>query len=206
MRTNNKIINRYYQLKKQYIHHKGQWSLWQKRHKTELEKEEIIIGAILTQQTNWNNVSIAIKNLKTANLLSLKSIYNKFLNTENAQELIRPAGFYKQKTEYLLNTVRFIIEEYKTLKKMEKAPLEKLREELLKIKGIGEETADSILLYALEKPVFVIDEYTKRFCKKHNLSDKFSYSHLQNLFEKSIPKDYKLYQDYHALIVIDGKL
>ena len=215
--NNHKILNLYNFLKIAYGHPKGQWSLWRKRPKTTREKEEIIIGAILTQQTNWNNAARAIENLKSAKILSLKAIYDKFLNSGDSssfcclpheaflQTLIRPAGFYKQKTGYILNITRFIIEEYKTLRRMEKIPLPELRENLLKIKGIGHETADSILLYALEKEIFVIDEYTRRFAKKHNLANKFSYSHLQNLFEQNLPKDYALYQDYHALIVIDGQ-
>lgn len=216
MRKNYKILNLYNLLKTAYDQPSGQWSLWRKRPKTTREKEEIIIGAILTQQTNWNNACSAIENLKAAKLLSLKAIYVKFLNEGGMstcrlqheaflQRLIRPSGFYKQKTEYLLNIIRFIIEEYKTLRRMEKISLPELRENLLKIKGIGHETADSILLYAIEKEIFVIDEYTRRFAKKHNLANKFSYSHLQNLFEQNLPKDYVLYQDYHALIVIDGQ-
>ena len=88
---------------------------------------------------------------------------------------------------------------------MKKAELEELREELLKLKGIGPETADSILLYALDKPIFVIDEYTRRLVKKHNLADETNYQFLQKLFEENLRKDYRLYQDFHALIVINGK-
>ncbi|MFH1030938.1 MAG: endonuclease [bacterium] len=209
-----KIKNLYRSLRKKHGQPKGQWSLWRKRPKTKLEKEEILIGAILTQQTNWNNVASAIKNLKSKNLCSLKNIYDNFVYVRNKhncslqelRDLIRPSGFYNQKTGYLLNIAKFIIERYGSLRKMEKAPLGELREELLRIKGIGKETADSILLYALEKEIFVIDEYTKRFCKKNNLSQNFSYQCLQELFQADLPVDYKLYQDYHALIVIDGKI
>jgi endonuclease-3 related protein len=88
---------------------------------------------------------------------------------------------------------------------MKKEDGKKLREKLLKLKGIGPETADSILLYALDKPVFVIDEYTRRLVKKRNLAQKFSYDFLQDLFEKNLKKDLRLYQDFHALIVIEGK-
>jgi endonuclease-3 related protein len=88
---------------------------------------------------------------------------------------------------------------------MKKEDGKKLREKLLKLKGIGPETADSILLYALDKPVFVIDEYTRRLVKKRNLAKNFSYKFLQELFEKNLKKDFRLYQDFHALIVIDGK-
>jgi endonuclease-3 related protein len=88
---------------------------------------------------------------------------------------------------------------------MKKIELKELREELLKLKGIGPETADSILLYALDKPVFVIDEYTKRLIRKRNLAKNLNYNFLQKLFEENLRKDFRLYQDFHALIVIDGK-
>ena len=81
----------------------------------------------------------------------------------------------------------------------------KLREEVLALKGIGEGTADSILLYALDKPIFVVDEYTRRLVKKRRLANNLSYAFLQKLFEKNLRKDFRLYQDFHALIVIDGK-
>lgn len=149
---------------------------------------------------------LAIENLKNAKTLSLSGIYKLGkTDKQRLKELIKPSGFYNQKTRYLLTIVNFIIEKYKTLDKMEKIPPEVLRGELLSLKGIGEETADSILLYALEKCVFVIDEYTRRFCKKNKISDERRYSNLQKLFENNLPKNYKLYQDYHALIVIEGK-
>ncbi|MFH0856306.1 MAG: endonuclease [bacterium] len=202
----NKIKFQYNILRKKYGKPAGQWMLWGKRPKTFEEKEEIIIGAILTQQTNWNNVMRALENFKNEKCLSLARIYKLGKRDKNKlKELIKPSGFYNQKTEYLLNLVNFIIEKYKTLDNMEKVPADILREELLKIKGIGEETADSILLYAMEKPVFVIDEYTRRFCKENKITDVRSYSYLQKLFSDNLPKNYKLYQDYHALIVIDGK-
>jgi len=182
---------------------KDQWGLWCKRKKSEKERERVVIEAILTQRTNWRNVELAITNLKKAKANSLKKIYS--AGPEKIGFLIKPAGFYRQKAEYLFLLAQFIIKEYGSLKKMKKEKMIILREKLLKIKGIGPETADSILLYALDKPIFVIDEYTKRMVKERKMAKIFSYPFLQNLFEKNLKKDFKLYQDFHALIVIDGK-
>jgi len=221
----------YKELKVKYGMPKGQWKLWCKRPKTKREREEVIIGAILTQRTNWKNVELALNNLKKAKINpapfghckksstnfkgfrvkkykrcgvnSLKDIYQ--LGLKKLAPLIKPSGFYKTKAQYLLNLAKFIIENYGSLERMKGAELKELREELLKLKGIGPETADSILLYALDKPIFVIDEYTRRLVKNHNLADKTDYQFLQKLFEENLRKDYRLYQDFHALIVINAK-
>jgi endonuclease-3 related protein len=193
----------YQELKKKHGSPKGQWSLWCKREKSEKEREEVVIGAILTQRTNWKNVELSFSNLKKAKINSLKDILK--IKPKKLERLIRPSGFYKAKSQYLINLAKFIIKNYGSLTKMKKEDGKKLREKLLKLKGIGPETADSILLYALDKPVFVIDEYTRRLVKKRNLAQKFSYDFLQDLFEKNIKKDLRLYQDFHALIVIEGK-
>jgi len=192
-------------LKGKYGTPKGQWKLWCKRPKTERGREEVLIGAILTQRTNWRNVELAINNLKRVKINSLKNIYR--LGPKKLENLIKPSGFYKAKAQYLFNLARFIVENYGSLEKggMKKAELKELREGLLKLKGIGPETADSILLYALDKPIFVIDEYTRRLVKKHNLADKTNYQFLQKSFEENLRKDFRLYQDFHALIVINGK-
>jgi len=193
----------YQELKKKHGSPKGQWSLWCKREKSEKEREEVVIGAILTQRTNWKNVELSFSNLKKAKINSLKDILK--IKPKKLERLIRPSGFYKAKSQYLINLAKFIIKNYGSLTKMKKEDGKKLREKLLKLKGIGPETADSILLYALDKPVFVIDEYTRRLVKKRNLAQKFSYDFLQDLFEKNLKKDLRLYQDFHALIVIEGK-
>lgn len=193
----------YKKLKKKYGTPKGQWRLWCKRPKTKREREEVIMGAILTQRTNWKNVELAIDNLKKAKVISLKDIYK--LGKKKLAPLIKPAGFYKTKANYLFNLVKFIIENYGSILKMEKEKPEILGQKLLGLKGIGPETADSILLYALDKPVFVIDEYTKRFVERNNLAKNTNYNFLQKLFEENLPKDYRLYQNFHAFIVIDGK-
>lgn len=193
----------YNELKKKYGKPKTQWELWCKRPKTEKERERVLIGAILTQRTNWKNVELALNNLQKKRIASLKGVYR--LGSQKLAPLIKPAGFYKTKAGYLFTLAEFVIENYGSSEKMKMADEEILREGLLKLKGIGPETADSILLYALDKPVFVIDEYTKRLVKKHNLAAKTDYYLLQKLFEKNLRKDLGLFQDFHALIVIDGK-
>jgi len=193
----------YKELKRKYGTPKGQWKLWCKRPKTKQEKEEVLIGAILTQRTNWRNVELAINNLKRVKINSLKNIYR--LNVKKLASLIKPSGFYQAKSQYLFNLAKFVVKNYGGLVRIRKVELKELREELLELKGIGPETADSILLYALDKPVFVIDEYTRILIKKRGLSKNLSYLFLQKLFEKNLRKDFRLYQDFHALIVIDGK-
>jgi len=199
----NPIYQLYQKLRRDYGAPKGQWSLWCKRPKSEKEREEVIIGAVLTQRTNWRNVEKALLNLKKERKNYLKEILK--LKKQSLEKLIKPCGFYRSKAQYLLNLSHFVIKTKGGVKKMKKAKLEELRKELLKLKGIGKETADSILLYALDKPIFVIDEYTRRFAKKYSLSKDFSYHFLQRLFEEHLRKDFRLYQDFHALIVIEGQ-
>jgi len=193
----------YKRLKRKYGQPKGQWILWCKRPKTDQEREEVLVGAILTQRTNWKNVDLALGNLKRIRINSLRDIYQ--LGVKKLAPLIKPSGFYQTKTNYLFHLIEFIFHNYGNLEKMRKTDFKELRERLLKLKGIGPETADSILLYALDKPVFVIDEYTCRLIKKRGLAKNLSYTFLQKLFEKSLRKDFRLYQDFHALIVINGK-
>ncbi len=190
-------------LKRKYGTPGGQWKLWCKRPKTSREREEVIIGAVLTQITNWRNVELAINNLKRAKTDSLKNIYR--LGPKKLENLIKPSGFYRIKAKYLFNLAKFIVENYGSVTRMRKKELKELREKLLELKGIGPETADSILLYALDKPIFVIDEYTRRLIRECNLADKANYQFLQKRFEESLRQDFRLYQDFHALIVINGK-
>ena len=198
-----KVEELYQYLKKRYGLPKGQWSLWCRRPKTVQEREEVMIEAILTQRTNWKNVEKAVGNLRGKNILRLRDILH--LNISKIAPLIRPAGFFLSKAIYLHGLASFVLQKYSGLRKMRSVPTDVLREELLALKGIGKETADSILLYALDRPVFVIDEYTRRLVKRHNLWHKFSYDFLQQQFEKALRKDFRLYQDFHALCVIDGK-
>ncbi|MEK9130095.1 MAG: hypothetical protein AAB526_01725 [Patescibacteria group bacterium] len=193
----------YQELEKKYGKPNEQWNLWCKRPKTIQEKEEVMMGAILTQRTSWKNVELSLKNLKNNHIISLKNIY--LLGPKKIEAFIKPAGFYEQKAQYLFNLAQFFVEKYGSLKKFKKIGLEKMREEILKVKGVGPETADSILLYALDQPIFVIDEYTKRLANEKKLTDKMDYFSLQKLFENNLKKDFCLYQDFHALIVIYGK-
>lgn len=150
-------------------------------------KFEMILGAILTQNTSWKNTEKALNNLKKNNLINIKKINN--ININKLKSLIKPAGFYNQKAETIKLTTNFLIKN--------KSPT---RKQLLNLKGIGKETADSILLYAYNKPNFVIDAYTKRIMKRLNYKFK-DYNTLQELFTKNLPKDYKIYNEFHALLV-----
>jgi endonuclease-3 related protein len=203
MNYGERIEKLYQELKSKYGRPKEQWALWCKRPKTAQEKEEVFIGAILTQNTNWKNVVLAINNLKYVKVNSLAAIYR--LGRKRTEPLVRPAGFYKIKAGYLFNLAEFAVKSCGGLKKMEKMETGELRRRLLALKGIGPETADSILLYGLARPVFVIDEYTRRLVKARSLAKDLSYGFLQDLFEKNLKKDWRLYQDFHALMVIDGK-
>lgn len=166
---------------------------------------EIAVGAILTQNTNWHNVEKAIKNLKDAKALSVKALHE--LPTQKLSLLIRPAGYFNIKAKRLKAFIDFIMDNYNgSMKRMKKEDLESLRKKLLGIYGIGNETADSILLYALNKPVFVIDVYTKRILSRHNIMDYTApYEEYQNLFHKEIDENIQLFKEYHALFVRIGK-
>ena len=171
-----KIYQLYLSLLRKYGNPKEFWKNWCKRNKTWQDREEIALGAILTQRTSWQNVELVFKNLREANVLSIEKIYQVGKKSRGSlEELIRSSGFYKQKAQRLFQLCKFIIENHKSLERFFGQDLKTCRQQLLKIYGIGPETADSILLYAGDKPIFVIDEYTRRFVKKHKLSTKFSY-------------------------------
>jgi len=166
---------------------------------------EIAVGAILTQNTNWSNVEKAIKNLKDADLLSAKALHE--LSIRKLASLIRPAGYFNIKAKRLKSFIDFLIENYNgSMEEMKKENTEALRRKLLNIHGIGPETADSILLYALDKPVFVIDAYTRRILSRHRIIDyNSSYDEYQMLFHKELDEDVQLFNEYHALFVRLGK-
>ncbi|MEO0156982.1 MAG: endonuclease III domain-containing protein [candidate division WOR-3 bacterium] len=165
---------------------------------------EVMVGAILTQNTNWQNVEKAINNIKRANLLHPHKLLE---NREKIPQLIRPSGFYKLKSKRLISFLKYFVERYNgEVKNFNKKETNYLRNELLSVPGIGPETADSILLYALERPVFVIDAYTRRMLTRHNLiSQNADYGEIQRFFENNLPRDIRLYNEYHALIVRLGK-
>ncbi|WP_449245228.1 endonuclease III domain-containing protein [Desulfobacca acetoxidans] len=166
---------------------------------------EVAVGAILTQNTNWKNVATAIARLKQAGLLNAEALFE--LPQEVLVEHIRPAGYYNIKARRLKSFLAFLFSAYGgSLEEMAAAELEEVRQQLLAVKGIGPETADSILLYALEKPIFVVDAYTFRILSRHNLiSDPSSYDQLQSIFLQALPPDTALYKEYHALLVQTGK-
>jgi endonuclease III related protein len=166
---------------------------------------EISVGAILTQNTNWGNVEKAIQNLKNRDALSARVLYE--MPVKELAELIRPAGYFNIKTQRLKSFINFLMKEYRgSMKRMKTGEFHHLREKLLAVNGIGPETADSILLYALEKPVFVIDAYTKRVLSRHRILDDWrSYDEFQTLFHTALKKDEKLFNEYHALFVKLGK-
>lgn len=162
---------------------------------------EIIVGAVLTQNTSWKNVEKAIANLKSAELLDLDRLHE--ADEGILAEHIRSSGYYNLKTVRLKNIVKVIHDEFcSSIDILKDNETYKLRKRLLGIKGIGEETADSILLYALEKPIFVVDAYTKRFLAGHGLHDgSHKYSDVQAFFMDNLPSDTYLFNEYHALIV-----
>lgn len=166
---------------------------------------EIAIGAILTQNTAWSNVEKAIANLKRQNLLTPFRIVD--VSREILEEVIRPSGYYRQKAERLVIFCNYLIQNYNgKIELMAKKNTDVLRKELLSIKGIGEETADDILLYVCEHPVFVVDAYTRRIFSRHGLIDgKIKYREIQEIFHKNLPRDVGIYKEYHGLIVWTGK-
>jgi len=162
---------------------------------------EIIVGAILTQNTAWTNVEKAIANLAKAKLLAPRSL--KDIKKKRLAYLIKPSGYYNIKTERLKSFVNFLYKRYGgSLKKMFSQDVQSLREELLGVKGLGKETVDSILLYAGKRPIFVVDAYTKRILSRHNIiSDDKDYDSIQRLFMDNLPSDQSLFGEYHALLV-----
>lgn len=169
-------------------------------------KFEVIVGAVLTQAVSWTNVEKAIKNLKDANLLSFEAIHN--ASTEEIANHIIPTLYYQEKAKKLKNLIEYIYINYEgNLNKMFQEPLSDLRNGLLSVWGIGEETADSILLYAGDYQVFVVDAYTRRIFSRLGLvNEDVNYTNMQSFMEKNIDADIGLYKDYHAQIVALGAM
>lgn len=168
-------------------------------------KDEIAIGAVLTQATSWRTVEYALANLRRVGAATLERIIEiGSANDKKLKELIRPAGFFNQKFDRLMSLAHFV-QKKGGLKKAFRAFGRELRGELLALSGIGRETADTILLYCGDLPFFVIDAYTKRFCAAEKISSEDNYEKLRSFFENNLPRNTKLYQDFHALIVAWGK-
>lgn len=166
---------------------------------------EVIIGAILTQNTAWANVERAIGNLKKENVLTPQRLYE--LDTKKLARLIKPSGYYNIKAKRIKAFLEFLFKNYKgSLKNMFGEGLKGLRQKLLGVNGIGPETADSILLYAAEEPVFVVDAYTKRVFSRHGFIKKDAgYDETQRFFMDNLPVNREFFNEYHALIVKLGK-
>lgn len=160
---------------------------------------EVCVGAILTQNTNWTNVEKALHLMKEKGMTSPQKISS--ANLKTLEEAVRPSGFFRQKAQRLKAFSSFI-DGFGGFAQFSRKVT---REELLGLKGIGPETADSILLYALGRPVFVIDAYTKRIFTRLGFPEQKGYEEWRRLFEDSLPKDAQLYKEYHALIVEHAK-
>lgn len=172
-------------------YHPGDYSI----PRDDFERFEICVGAILTQNTAWPNVEKALMNLDKINALDAKEILK--IDDEKLKEAIRPAGYFNQKAKKL----KIFAEFYIGLKG--RTPT---RDELLALWGVGKETADSMLLYAYKQPIFVVDAYTRRIFSSLGFFDKdMDYDEIREMFENSVKKDFKMYQEYHALIVEHAK-
>lgn len=164
-----------------------------------------MVGAVLTQNTAWSNVEKAIANLKAEKLLDLKTLHA--LETERLAELIRPCGYYNIKTRRLKNLLAMLMNhtggDLAAFFIQEAAVM---RQALLTVNGIGKETADSICCYAADKPVFVVDAYTRRLLLRHGyIDDTWDYDRIQDLFTSRLPRDLQLFKNLHGYIVFIGK-
>lgn len=186
-----KIIQVYYLLENYY----GETGWWPAE-----SILEIIIGAVLTQNTSWSNVEKCIKNLKSNNMIDLHKLIN--LDDESLKSLIKPSGFYNLKAKRLKNVLIFFDSfcggNFEIIRKKS---LNDIRDNLLQINGVGKETADSIILYAFDFPIFVVDAYTKRLFKRLGINFSEDYDNLQEMFHKYLESNTYIYKEYHALIV-----
>lgn len=180
-------------------YHRGDYSY----PKTEAQRFEIMVGAILTQNTSWRNVEKAIENLREKRILDPKGI----LRSEGKvlEECLKPAGYFRLKAKRLRSFVEFL-EERGGVAALLDMSMDELRGLLLYVNGVGEETADSILLYALGKPSFVVDAYTRRILSRVGLVERgAAYEEIKGFFESNLSADAKLYNEYHALLVAHAK-
>lgn len=162
---------------------------------------EVMVGAILTQNTAWTNVEKAIKqfdgHLTPERIMALP--------IEKLQDIIRPAGFYRQKSQYLKAVTEWFMSYDCDIDSINKLPLSDIRSELLRVRGVGNETADSILLYGFKFPTFVVDAYTMRFFKRFPIDAGKTYMEVKIFCEAELPRHTELYGHFHALIVHNGK-
>ena len=165
---------------------------------------EVIVGAVLTQQSRWSSVEASICNLKKKGLLEPEALASEA--TEEVEQLIKPSGFYRQKAARIQNVSKYLVEHYNgELDRFFGRDLLQVRKELMLLDGVGPETADSILLYAGAKCVFVVDAYTIRFCGRFGLTKERRYEAVRLYFEAGLPRDLTIYKEFHALMVQLGK-
>jgi len=166
---------------------------------------EVMVGAILTQNTNWKNVEKAIGNIRKAGLLDPVALRS--IDVGRLAELVRPAGYYNIKAARLMSLLRMLVDDFGgDMDALFEGSVAVLRERLLSVHGVGPETADSIILYAARKPTFVVDAYTCRMACRHNLIlEDAAYDEVKAVFEENLPLDANLFNEYHALIVRLGK-
>jgi endonuclease-3 related protein len=175
---------------KKLLGHFGSQNWWPVSSGFEPENWEIMAGAVLAQNTGWKNVEKTLENLKKNDIVSPEKILK--TGKKHLEQIIKPSGFYRQKTLRLKDISRFVINKNYNF----------TREELLKVKGVGPETADSILLYAFGKMHFVVDAYTRRvFSRLGIMGEKSRYDDIKGFFEKNLPANLSLYKEFHALIV-----
>ncbi len=161
---------------------------------------EILVGAILTQQSRWSNVERSIRNLRETGLLEPETLSR--LPLKELEILVQPSGLYRKKAVRIRSISEYLVERYKgDLNMFFGRNVEAIRDELLLLEGVGRETADAILLYAGAKPVFVVDAYTTRFCRRFGLTEEKAYERIRTFFETRLPLDVNLYKELHALIV-----
>jgi len=166
---------------------------------------EIVVGAILTQNTSWTNVERAIRNLRAARMLSPQAIRR--VRYARLAQFLRPSGYFRQKAKTLKSFVNFLYAAYAgSLSRLFATRTDILRAQLLALRGIGPETTDSILLYAGKHPVFVVDAYTRRILERHGHAHaKLAYDKIRTMVESALPVDHQLFNEFHALIVHVGK-
>ena len=179
----------------------GHQNWWPVSGFTEPKEWEICIGAILTQNTSWTNVEKALLNLRNADCRTADDILK--MDIRKLKKLINPAGFFNQKSKRLKIFARYVIDSFGSVENFLKSAT---REDLLNVNGVGNETADSMLLYACGKPYFVVDAYTRRIFSRLGIIDQsWQYERVRELFENSILRDVKVYREFHALIVKHAK-
>ncbi len=192
-----RVLRRYYRRLYRYF---GPQRWWPGR-----TRFEVILGALLTQNTAWSNVEKALTNLQREAGLSPENLSR--VPTAKLTRLLRPSGYFRQKTRAVRGFLHHLNNHYRgSLPRLLRKPTADLRSELLSLRGVGEETADSILLYAAGRPVFVVDAYTRRVLSRHGLAPAdATYAELQDFFHRHLPADAQFFNEYHALLVAVGK-